>query len=298
MHSSTVNGLLTFLEVAELGSINRAATQLNLSQSAVTRTIKQLETRLGAEVFVRSAKGVELTPFGANLIGNARAVRAEVQRTEKTILDLRQAGERELHIGVVMVHPLMPFCHALLATLVSRAGLRLKLTFGMPDEIISMLRESRVDIALGYLLDGKDAEGVRQDFLVADDIGFYCAPDHPLASRKRVSLGDLLLAEWALGGSDCVIGNRVREHFSAQGLILGKPRIEVELTPLRRTLVVHSQLVSAFLLHHVEAELRNRTLVRIRYDWPQERRSLGAIRLGRHTAATSALVHALREAYS
>ncbi|ODT76909.1 MAG: hypothetical protein ABS76_29520 [Pelagibacterium sp. SCN 64-44] len=298
MHSSTVNGLLTFLEVAELGSINRAAAQLNLSQSSVTRAIKLLEARLGAEVFVRSAKGVELTPFGANLLGNARAVRAEVQRTELTILDLRQAGERELHIGVVMVHPLMPFCRALMATLASRAGLRLKLTFGMPDEIIAMLREGKVEIALSYLLEGAAAGGVRQDFLVVDDIGFYCAPDHPLAARKLVSLDDLLLADWTLGGSDCAVGNRVREHFSAQGLTLVKPCIEVELTPLRRTLVVHSHLVSAFLLHHVETELRSGALVRIRYDWPQERRALGAIRLGRHTPATSALVHALREAYA
>lgn len=298
MHSSTVNGLLTFLEVAELGSINRAAAQLNVSQSSVTRTIKQLEARLGAEVFHRSAKGVALTPFGASLLGNARAVRAEVQRTEKTILDLRQAGERELHIGVVMVHPLMPFCQALLATLSSRAGLRLKLTFGTQDEIVAMLREGRVEIALSYLLEGEAAEGVRQDFLASDDIGFYCAPDHPLAGRRHVGLDDLLVSEWALGGSDCAIGNRVRAYFAERGLVLGKPRIEVELTPLRRTIIVHSHLVSAFLLHHVEAELARGALVRLRHDWPQERRALGAIRLGRHTPATSALVHALREAYA
>ncbi len=43
MHPSTIAGLLTFLAVAEHGSINRAAVTLNLSQPALTRTLQQLE---------------------------------------------------------------------------------------------------------------------------------------------------------------------------------------------------------------------------------------------------------------
>ena len=53
-----------FVATAESGQVSRAATQLSISQSAVTSAIKELEADLGTQLFVRSSQGMEMTEAG------------------------------------------------------------------------------------------------------------------------------------------------------------------------------------------------------------------------------------------
>lgn len=64
----TLRQLECFIHVAERGSINRAAAELQVAQSAVTRQIQALETCLGATLLERSAKGVQLTAQGRRIL--------------------------------------------------------------------------------------------------------------------------------------------------------------------------------------------------------------------------------------
>jgi len=61
----------TFLEVARRRNISRAAEALDLSQTAVSRRVRVLETQLGARLFERSGKGVKLTTTGAAFFEHA-----------------------------------------------------------------------------------------------------------------------------------------------------------------------------------------------------------------------------------
>lgn len=60
----TLNQLKYVIKIAETGSINKAASNLFISQSVLSTTIKNLETELGHEIFIRSPKGIKLTPYG------------------------------------------------------------------------------------------------------------------------------------------------------------------------------------------------------------------------------------------
>ena len=68
--------------VAETQSINKAADQLYVGQSALSRAIKELESGLGVVLFRRSAKGMFLTPDGELFVRNARKVLAQVDAME------------------------------------------------------------------------------------------------------------------------------------------------------------------------------------------------------------------------
>ena len=71
------------LEVARLGSLNKAAESLLIAQPNISRSIKELEADLGIAIFSRSAKGMELTPEGEEFIGYAKDILAEIDRVEK-----------------------------------------------------------------------------------------------------------------------------------------------------------------------------------------------------------------------
>src|SRR6218665_856910 len=68
----TLRQIRAFIAVAELGSFTRAAADLNLSQPALTSTIKLLEAHLGVELLLRTSRQVELTAGGAAFLETVR----------------------------------------------------------------------------------------------------------------------------------------------------------------------------------------------------------------------------------
>ena len=92
--------LRQFLAVAEAGTLRAAARRLNMSQPPLTARIRLLEDRLGVQLFERSVKGMRLTPAGAALVEDARALLGGLARAEARVK--AAAGEAQpLRIGFV-----------------------------------------------------------------------------------------------------------------------------------------------------------------------------------------------------
>lgn len=81
--SLTLRQLRYFSAVAEVGRISHAALQLNISQSAVTTAIRELEELVGQQLFERHPHGVELTKAGRRFLGHAYAVLAAADEAER-----------------------------------------------------------------------------------------------------------------------------------------------------------------------------------------------------------------------
>ena len=77
--------------VANLGSLTRAGNRLHLTQSALGHQLRDIESRLGAPLFLRIGKRLVLTPAGERLLASAKDVLAQLQRTED---EIRQMGAR------------------------------------------------------------------------------------------------------------------------------------------------------------------------------------------------------------
>ena len=75
------------VEVARLGSLNKAAETLMIAQPNLSRSIKELEADLGITIFQRSAKGMELTPDGQEFIDYARDILLRIDRIEQSYRD-------------------------------------------------------------------------------------------------------------------------------------------------------------------------------------------------------------------
>ena len=91
-----VAALRSFLTVAELGGVTRAATQLNLTQSAVSLQIKRLEDTFGQSLLERRGRGVVLTSQGEQLVGYARRLLAVNDETWSRMTVPAFAGEINL----------------------------------------------------------------------------------------------------------------------------------------------------------------------------------------------------------
>jgi DNA-binding transcriptional LysR family regulator len=74
-----------FVAVAEEGHVSRAASALRVAQPAVSRQIRLLEDELGAALFVRTARGMRLTPPGAVFLEHARSILAQVDLAARAV---------------------------------------------------------------------------------------------------------------------------------------------------------------------------------------------------------------------
>ena len=93
--------LAIFNAVAESGSISAGAKRLHLSQPAVTRQLRQLESLLGSTFFDRLPRGVRLTESGELLRDYAQRIFTLEREAETAIREMRQLGTGELVIGEI-----------------------------------------------------------------------------------------------------------------------------------------------------------------------------------------------------
>ena len=93
------------IEVAKLGSLSRAAETLLTAQPNISRSIKELESDLGITIFNRSAKGMELTPEGAEFISYATEMLKQIAGEEATVRNV--VGTIYHHDHIATDHPLV-----------------------------------------------------------------------------------------------------------------------------------------------------------------------------------------------
>lgn len=186
-----------FKEVAESGNISVAAKNLYISQSAVSQSIKQLESSLQARLFIRSPRGVTLTSEGQLLYEYVRNALGLIATGEDKLSQAQQLLVGSLVIGAsdtvtsfFLTHYLDQF-HRL------HPGIRLKIVSGRSAKVLSMLKSGAVDIAFA----SSPADSAVQSWpcfathsaFVAGS-GYPCDFDH-VYTRKEIAEFPLILLE-------------------------------------------------------------------------------------------------------
>src|SRR5881409_2414200 len=92
----------SFFVVVKAGSLNRAAEQLHISQSTLTRQIQTLENELGGRLFERSTAGVALTSAGQFLFGNMRPVVASFDSIAAAVRDIATGRSGTVRVGYLL----------------------------------------------------------------------------------------------------------------------------------------------------------------------------------------------------
>ena len=140
------------LAAAEHGGFRRAARQLGVQQSAVSRRIHELETRLGAPIFERGPQGVRLTVAGEDFVRGAQGAMSELDLAVDRAAEAARADQTKLCIGVVAGLSGAPL-QALLQQLLERDPLlQIELVEAEAGVIATALAQGRLDV--GFLLGG------------------------------------------------------------------------------------------------------------------------------------------------
>src|SRR6266571_1504646 len=180
--------LESFVEVARTGNVSRAADALFLTQPALTARLKSLESDLGVELFVRSARGMKLTDAGRAFLPYAQRTLGLVTEGRQVISDLREGATGELVIGAAPAVStyLLP---AILKTYrATYPNVRLGVKTGHTEEVLELVLRQEVNIGLGRPVRHPEVELIP---VFEDEMLLVVSRRHPFASRTKVRMDEL-----------------------------------------------------------------------------------------------------------
>ncbi len=205
----TLRQLQGLLAVADFGSFSRAAEKVGVTQPALSASIKELETILGAELVERGARGAVLTPAGVEVVNRARRILADAADLSEAASSAREPLGGSFRLGVIPT--IAPFLlpRALPALRQRFTRLKLYLREDLTARLVEGLRDRALDAALIAL--PYEASGIETAVIAADEFLFISPRNHPLARQARLAPSDLT-------GEDLLLledGHCLRDHALA-----------------------------------------------------------------------------------
>ena len=164
--------LATFVAVAEEGSFTRASDRLNVVQSAVSASVRNLEKELGAMLFERSTHSVRLTDSGRALLPEARATLAAAQAARDAVDEVRGGLRGTVVLGTMQAQGMraIDLAGVLVAFRAEHPAVEVTIRHsGGSSEMAREVREGRLDLAF-VALPGKGPPGVELRPLTSEPI--------------------------------------------------------------------------------------------------------------------------------
>lgn len=180
-----------FVAVAQECHFTRAAQRLHIAQSGLSASIRSLERELGATLFLRSTRQVQLTAAGQALLVEALRALSASNAAKEAVAAVQGLLRGSLSIGSLQCLHAVHLPTLLAGFLGEHPGLEIRLRQGGSDELVEQVRTGRLDIAF-VSRPNRDPENVVVRPLDSEALVFACAPGHPAAARSGVKLPDLM----------------------------------------------------------------------------------------------------------
>src|SRR3982074_821388 len=179
-----------FVAVADAGSLTVAAQRkLFTSQPSLSRQIRDLEDEVGAQLLTRSARGVELTPAGRDLLDHARLVLSQVEAAAEAARRVAHPAKPCFVMGFLTGHELTWMPQALQILRDELPNIDVTISSQYSPLLATALLKGTVDVA--FLRRERGVPDLAFRLLVKEPLVAVLPSDHHLAALKAISPGDL-----------------------------------------------------------------------------------------------------------
>lgn len=248
--------LRAFTTIVSAGSLGRAAEVLHVTQPALSRIIKRLEDEVGAPLFERHSKGMQLTVIGQALLPHATLLQHEADYAREEIDAMRGLAKGTIRVGAVgsIASYVLPLA---VGTVVARwPNLRVEILEGVWDRLAEGLVKHEIDLALSMAMPDTDEIIAIADCRWEDASFVVASPEHSLRQRPALTLADTMSAPWAIPPRGTGPYEHMRQVFEAAGLGLPNIVVETRSVTALKSLVARSGFLSWMAEPMIDAERR------------------------------------------
>lgn len=210
--------LKAFVCLARHENFTLAAKDLNLTQSAVSHSIKALETDLGCKLIDRLGKKALLTQAGEQLLIYSQKILEEMSRARGSIQELNNWGQARLRVAAPST-----VCEFLIPSVFKKIksefpGSKIVLHSKDSTDSIDLLRAGKVDLALAMKPKNENQMDFRPWF--EDHLCFLVSKEHPWAQAGKVSFDEIPHQQFILYDRASLTYHMVADYFKHQGFEL------------------------------------------------------------------------------
>jgi DNA-binding transcriptional LysR family regulator len=223
------------MAVVQAGSMGKAARHLNTSQPNISKSIADLERELGVRLLDRHRQGIKPTEYGRAVLVGGTAVFDELRQTVKNIEFLTDPKAGEVRIGCT---PLLAesFGSAVVERLSRRyPRIVFHLVTGYAEGLEIRLRERDVDLVIARKFGPIADERLSFELLFDDRSVVVAGAGSPWASRRRITLAELVNEPWVLPPPGRGMTSIAMQAFSASGLSYPRATVVMDSPPQART---------------------------------------------------------------
>ena len=272
-----IRQLRAFVAIAESGTFTAGALRVHVTQAAISMQIRQLETEIGAKVFVRAPRHVILTEAGEQLLRRARHILREHDAALDEIAELAGAERGRLRIGSASAMVLTEQLPSILKELRKQhPAADISVTSGTSEVLVDQILAGEVDVAFVSL--PVDVRGIKTERLSEDQLVAIASPHHKLAKQRTISA-------YTLAGERLILGERggntrrLIDQFFAQAGVSLHVAMELSRQQAIKRMVEEDMGVGIVPLQSVKEEVEKGRLIRWWIEGAQINWELGIAQL-------------------
>ena len=289
--------LQIFVTLAESHHMPTVAKLLGITQPAVSAAIAELEGSLGIALFIRTAKGMLLNEAGEILVLRTKLALAELRHIEADIAALHGKTEGLVTVGAHPLSRTVILPRAIARVLRQHPQVRISTVEGRTEHLAAGLRTGDLDFVLGTMRPGHSAPGMIELPLMTDRMAVFVRTGHPLTLLPKVTLDDLMQAEWILPARRTPTRELFDIAFTAMSGAAPKSPIETSDLSILRGLLLNSDLITAISPQQLDLERKLGILQMLDFAFEKSARVIALTQRAKSQPSPGAavLIAAIRE---
>ena len=305
-HSRIIERIATRLKFKQLrllvavgkhGNIQRAGRELNVSQPAATKMIKDLELDFEVPLLERTNRGVIPTAYGEALIRHGKIVFAQISNAAQELDDLSGGSSGRVVVGTLLAASSQILPLAINKVVEERPKVAIKVVEGTNEMLMPALHSGEIDLVVGRLPTHRHRSELIQEKLFDEEIVALAGPNHPLAGAQSLQFDALKPFGWILPPHETSLRRQIETFFVRQDQFAPPFYVESVSFLTNRTLLQSRDFIGIMPSHVAAQDIENGSLVRINWDVPFGEGPVGASyrKRGQMSPAGEALMQALRD---
>lgn len=289
--------LRLLVAVAERSSILHAAQDLNISQPAATKLIKDLEIDFGVRLFDRTNRGAIPTTFGEALVRHGKLILAQVYHAAQELDDLNEGSGGRVVVGTLLAASAWLLPAAIKAMCEDRPNVTVAVRDGTNDVLMPALSAGDVDLVVGRLPEFRHRKDLAQIRLLEEEVCIVARAGHALARQDKVEFADLVDHAWILQPPETSLRRQFEKAFFDRDLTPPAAAVESVSFLTNRELLMRTDMLGVFPYHVVAPEVARGDLTILPCKVDLSGRAVGVTyrRAGGLSPAAQAFLAVLRE---